>query len=121
MARAPRTSYDSGSKSNLGPQAPVRSDAADTSRDAERIISRNQNQLSNPFGVVNVPAPANRNNPNPYGQPAKTLLPKVAGAQNKTNVMSEAEMFAAVGEPRAPRGYNEVNDGGKIRANRNKR
>jgi hypothetical protein len=41
------------------PVAPVLTDAADTSRDAERIISRPENQLSNPYGVVRVPAPTN--------------------------------------------------------------
>lgn len=112
MARAPRTSYDSGSKSNLGPQAPVLTDAAATSRDAQRIIMRNQNKLSNPFGEVNVPAPVNRQASHPYGQPASSLLPAKAGAQNKSGIFSDDEMMRIAGyEPKATKSNNPVISG----------
>lgn len=46
-----------GSKGNMRPRPPVRTNAADTSRDAERIISRPPMPFENPFGPANVAAP----------------------------------------------------------------
>lgn len=107
-----RTGPLTGSRPNLMPQAPVRSNAADTSRDAERIITRNANQLSNPYGVVQTPAPVNQNfqRVQNAGLPAKSMLGTAKDAFNVTEVgcdsgrETSADMFDAVGEPRAPKG-----------------
>lgn len=42
-------------------QRPVLTNAADTSRDAERIISQGPAIFANEYGIANVPAPPNRN------------------------------------------------------------
>jgi hypothetical protein len=104
------------SRTAMIPRPPVLSDAADTSKDAQRMISRPPMPFENPHGAVNVPAPVNRNASHPYGLPAKTLLPKTAGANLVSNHASihngtatTDDMLAAVGEPRKPSGYNDVN------------
>ncbi|MGO9590673.1 MAG: hypothetical protein ACLP3K_11600 [Candidatus Acidiferrales bacterium] len=45
----------------MRPRSPVLSDAADTSRDAERQILQPPQPFANPYGTVNVPAPTNQN------------------------------------------------------------
>lgn len=108
------------------PVAPVRTDSADTSRDIERIISRPENQLSNPYGVVRVPAPANQNYSQKAGLPAKGIRGSSHGGYEITdvgcaNTRTTDDMLAAVGEPRRPQGYNDVNyfrGGGKKQAGR---
>lgn len=109
------------------PVAPVRSDA-ETSSNIERIISRPENQLSNPYGVVRVPAPANQTNQRTQvaGLPAKGIYGTGHGGYNVTNVgcgntATTQESLDAVGEPRRPQGYNDVNyfrGGGKKQAGR---
>lgn len=92
------------SRPNLEPQAPVRSNAADTSRDAERIVSRNANQLSNPYGVVQTPAPANQNfrKAQTAGLPSSRTYGSAKGGYNVTevgcdNTSLSADEMSAIG------------------------
>ncbi len=55
------------------PRPPVLFDAADTSRDAQKLIVRPPQPLDNPYGAKNVPAPANRNYSQKAGLPARNL------------------------------------------------
>ncbi len=96
------------------PVAPVRSDA-ETSSNLERIISRPENQLSNPYGVVRVPAPANQTNQRTQvaGLPAKGIYGSGHGGYNVTNVgcgntQTTKEALAATGDT-LPGGYNSIN------------
>jgi hypothetical protein len=105
-----------GSSTRMQSRPPVLSNQAETSRTAQRMIPRPPMPFENPHGAVNVPAPVNRNASHPYGLPAKTLLPKTAGANLVSNHASihngtatTDDMLAAVGEPRRPSGYNDVN------------
>ena len=50
-----------GARPDMRPRAPVLSDAADTSRDAEKQIMQPPQPFANPYGTVNVPAPVNQN------------------------------------------------------------
>src|SRR5271170_4185518 len=75
-----------GGRTAMQPRPPVLSDAADTSRDAQRQVMQPGQPFSNPYGTVNVPAPVNRAASHPYGNPANSLLPKRAGARIETNV-----------------------------------
>jgi hypothetical protein len=104
------------SRPAMRPEAPVLSNQAETSRTAQRMIPRPPMPFENPHGAANVPAPTNRNASHPYGLPAKTLLPKTAGARieqslNCGNTETTADMLAAVGEPRMPSGYNPIISG----------
>ena len=97
------------------PVAPVRSDA-ETSSNIERIISRPENQLSNPYGVVRVPAPANQTNQRTQvaGLPAKGIYGTGHGGYNVTNVgcgntQTTKEALAATGDT-LPGGYNSINN-----------
>ena len=102
------------------PVAPVRADAADTSRDIERIISRPENQLSNPYGVVRVPAPANRNS---AGHRRRGFRQRESTAQ-VTAVISHSRRLrehannkralAATGDT-LPKGYNSIISGASWR------
>jgi hypothetical protein len=57
----PRTGYNpkTGAAPEMRPTPNVLSDAADTSRDAQRLVSQPPAPFQNPFGSVNVPAPTN--------------------------------------------------------------
>jgi hypothetical protein len=50
-----------GARPDMRPRPPVLSDAADTSRDAEKQIMQPADPFANPYGPLNVPAPANQN------------------------------------------------------------
>lgn len=106
----------SGGPGQFRPTRPVKS-TANTSSDAERQIMQSPQPFGNPHGTVNVPAPVNRNASHPYGNPAKNLLPKEAGARMERNVGAASaantsrDMLDAVGEPRLPKGYNPVMSG----------
>jgi len=101
----------------MRPRPPVLSDAADTSRDAQKQIMQPAQPFANPYGTVNVPAPVNQNfgRAQVAGLPAKNLNPKKAGGQITQDYSvcrgtdTTDDMLAAVGEPRPPKGYNDVN------------
>jgi hypothetical protein len=106
------------SRPAMRPEAPVLSNQAETSRTAQRMIPRPPMPFENPHGAANVSAPVNRNASHPYGLPAKTLLPKTAGANlvsNRASIHNGTEttqdMLDAVGEPRKPSGYNSIMSG----------
>ena len=112
--RSPRTRQVpiTGARPKYGPTPNVLTNAADTSRDAQRIVSQPPSPFQNPYGTVNAPAPANRNAEHPYGLPAKSLSPASAGAQNKSNLMSDDEMMKIAGyEPTATKSSNPIISG----------
>lgn len=107
----------SGGAGQFRPTPPVLSNQATTSADAQRVVRQPPQPFQNAVGAAELPAPTNRNAAHPYGTPAKTLLPKKAGARMEQNVGSASaantsrDMLAAVGEPRLPKGYNSIMSG----------
>ena len=113
----------SGGAGQFRPRPPVLTNQATTSSDAQQITSRPASPFDNPYGSVNVPAPTNANDSHPYGNPAKTLLPKQAGARVEQYVgcgdtRTTKDMLDAVGEPRIPSGYNSIMSGFPTRGSR---
>lgn len=98
-------------------QAPVLTDQARTSAGAQRTINQGAQKFSNPYNEKNVPAPtqaisrANSNfakDLNRYGAFGKSVSVKSRPTVD----------LSAVGEPRLPKGYNPVNSGFPVGAQR---
>ncbi|MGA8872474.1 MAG: hypothetical protein WB460_15105 [Candidatus Acidiferrales bacterium] len=88
MASRPRTNVPiTGAKPENRPAPNVLTNAADTSRDAEKLISRPPSPFANPYGVVNVPAPSNDNfrRYQTAGLPAKERYGTPRGGYNVTD------------------------------------
>ena len=99
-----------GAKPAMTPRPPVLSDAADTSRDAQKMVSRPPMPFENPYGTKNVPAPVN-----PAYRSTGSPKELVNNGSNRHSIHNGTEttedMLAAVGEPRTPKGYNSIISG----------
>jgi hypothetical protein len=124
----PRSGFNpkSGARPDMRPRPPVLSDAADTSRDAQKLVRRPPSPFDNPYSAVNVPAPPNAGfsrAQRPYGSTAG-IRPR-AGLATQPHSVPRAgttpDMLAAVGEPRLPKGYNPVNSGFPLGVSKHKR
>ena len=104
------------SRTAMRPRPPVLANQADTSNDAQKMIRRPPEPFADPQGPLNT-APGRLNYKTlgiPYEVQTRGPKPQSYGSP----VMSDKEMFAAVGEPRKPSGYNQVNNGFQSRAPR---
>jgi hypothetical protein len=84
-----------GSSTRMQPRPPVLTDAAHTSRDAERIIPRPPMPFENPQGSLNVPAPTHRQFRS-TGNP-KELIDRSSSASIHGGTSLSADEMAAVG------------------------
>ena len=102
----------SGGVGQFKPTPNVLSDAADTSRDAQKLVRANPSPFQNRQGPVNVPV--GRVNMQSLGIPYGAPGPVNARTRNvgtRVTAGTTAAMLAAVGEPRLPKGYNPINSG----------
>ena len=112
------------------PRPPVLTDQARTSAGAQRIIPRPPMPFENPQGSLNVSAPVHpyfntqKSKDNVYFDKGSPVDPnqkaggyKATSASIHNGTATTDDMFAAVGEPRAPKGYNPINSGFPTRGN----
>jgi len=120
-----------GARPEERPRPPVLTDAADTSRDAQRIVDRPSMPMENPYGPKNVPAPPNRNFARDQlaGLPSnRGTRPSAQGGQAATaysvhnDTSLDAEQMAAIGESKAtmPKANSSVHSGYPTRGNARK-
>jgi hypothetical protein len=115
-----------GSRTDMRPRPPVLSDAADTSRDAQKQILQPPQPFANRRGAEQTPAPANASfgRTQVAGLPAKNLRGGSShGGSLVThigcaNTETTDDMLAAVGEPRKPKGYQSIISGSPLNAPR---
>ncbi len=107
----------SGGAGQPRPRPPVLTNQAMTSAGAQRIVRQPQQDQGNPHGIRRIPAGVNQNFAKitrPYGSASSNLMPRKSSAsqpQSSVRAGTTAEMLAAVGEPRLPRGYNPIISG----------
>jgi hypothetical protein len=103
----------------------VLSNAADTSRDGQKLVKASPSPMQSRQGTMNVPAGVHQGfakAQRPYGSPSNNLTPRNSKAsQPQTSfsihkgTTSSASDLAAVGEPRLPKGYNSIQSGYPMR------
>lgn len=102
----------SGGRPQFRPTPNVLSDAAQTSRDAQKLARSSPAPFQNRQGPANVPT--GRLNMKTLGNAYETPSPVNAKTRNvgaRVTPGTTADMLRAVGEPRLPKGYNPINSG----------
>ena len=100
----------SGGAGQFRPTPNVLSDAAATSRDAQKLVRASPAPFQNRQGSMNIGAPTHpsfRANP----QFSKDLLKYGATGRSVSVRNAPTVNLGAVGEPRLPKGYNPINSG----------
>jgi hypothetical protein len=100
----------SGGAGQFRPTPNVLSDAAATSRDAQKLVRASPAPFQNRQGSMNIPAPTHpsfRANP----QFSKDLLKYGATGRSVSVRNAPTVNLGAVGEPRLPKGYNPIISG----------
>lgn len=111
------------SRPAMRPRPPVLTDAADTSRDAQKLVRRPPEPFDNPYGAKNVPAPSNRNYSQKAGLPGKGIYGTSRGGSEISNVgvgntsLSAAEMAAIGYGPNDTKGTWSIISGQPTRGN----
>lgn len=105
-----------GSRTAMQSRKPVLANQAQTSRDAQKIVRRPPAPFDNPTGGLKTPTGRLNYKSLGIGYEVQSSGPKPQ--RYGSPVMSDKEMLAAVGEPRKPGGYNQVNNGFQNRAPR---
>lgn len=103
----------SGGAGQFRPTPNVLANAADTSRDAQRLVRASASPFQNRQGQLNVPVPSVSHN-KAYGSTGGGTKPRPWGAAQPNSTPragTTADMLAAVGEPRLPRGYTSIISG----------
>jgi hypothetical protein len=111
----------SGGRPQFRPTPNVLSDAADTSRDAQKFVKASPSPMQNRQGPMNVPAGVNQGfakAQRPYGSTSSNLMPRHSSkSQPQTSfsihkgTTSSASELAALGYDRLPKGYNSIQSG----------
>jgi hypothetical protein len=81
----------------------VLSNAADTSRDGQKLVKASPSPMQSRQGTMNVPAGVHEGF-------AKASQPQTSFSIHKGTTTSASEL-AALGEPRLPKGYNSIMSG----------
>jgi hypothetical protein len=109
----------SGGRPQFRPTPNVLSDAAATSRDGQKLVRASPSPMQNRQGPMNISAPVhpyfdsnNRNSVYFDKGSAPNPLKKAGGfTVSRPAAGTTAQMLAAVGEPRLPKGYNSIQSG----------
>jgi len=111
----------SGGRPQFRPTPNVLSDAADTSRDAQKFVKASPSPMQNRQGPMNVAAGVHQGfakAQRPYGSTSSNLMPRNSKASQPQASFSihkgttaSASDLAAVGEARLPKGYNSIQSG----------
>jgi hypothetical protein len=100
----------SGGAGQFRPTPNVLTRANQTSLDAQNLARASATPFQSRQGPVNIPVRSL--DTSKLGIPYTVAKPVNARPQNLgSQPMSQSAMFAAVGEPRAPKGYNSINSG----------